>query len=62
MITIGKAIEILSHPPKQDTLVITQQGRAALKLGVEAMKEVRHLRWCHGCFVSDRLPGETREL
>ena len=33
----------------------------AIKLGIEALREVERLRRCHGCFAVNLLPGETKE-
>lgn len=59
--TLEKAIEII-----QDILRLVEPGdppdeHDALKISMEAVKEVKHLRGCHGCFVLEKLPGETKE-
>jgi len=59
--TIEKAIEILSHLPNRDTVLITQLARDAVNLGIEALKLIQELRKWGVPRVNHTLLGETKD-
>lgn len=56
---IEKAIEILSDSIADNTLLITLENDQAVKLGIEALKEVDALRKVLKGLGNSLLPGET---
>jgi len=59
--TLDKAIEIKSRTGDEFLNTDPDEIDEADRLSIEAMKEVKHLRGCYGCFVLEDLPGETNE-
>lgn len=61
MITIEKAIVLLSYGLSEGTLHYTDEDDEAIKLAIEAMKEVREFRIWLNEFSPGPLPGESKE-
>lgn len=59
--TIDKAIEVLDNLVKTLPGTLESDERDAVKLGIEALKRVKHLRnfWCRDLDL--KLTGETAE-
>ena len=58
---IEKAIEILTDSIADNTLLITLEHDAAVKLGVEALKRVDNVHRHRAPFYWELLPGETED-
>uniref|UniRef100_A0A6H2A4C0 Uncharacterized protein n=1 Tax=viral metagenome TaxID=1070528 RepID=A0A6H2A4C0_9ZZZZ len=59
--TIDKAIEILTLDVKGSTKIDFDDWQKALKLGIEAMKELKWFRSQLRVMSTTQLPGETKE-
>ena len=59
--TLDKAIEILSQWDKGTDPLYLPDLPDALKLGIEALKRVKHLRNFWGKDLNLKLPGETKD-
>lgn len=58
---LSKAIEILQDPDHYLRLVCDDDIYDAIKLGIEALKRVKHVRTLHKFNPLDLLLGETKE-
>lgn len=58
---LSKAIEILTDSIADNTLLITLEHDAAVKLGIEALKRLEQNRTLHFIPGLKLLPGETKE-
>ena len=58
---IGKAIKLLTDSDKNNTILLAQDERDALKLGIEALKEIKAARTYSVGLIPEKLPGETEE-
>lgn len=59
--TIDKAIKILEDSYYKHTILLAGEEDVALNLGIEALKEVEHLRIWRNAKVVTLLLGETEE-
>ena len=57
---LDKAIEILTDCLNIGTQEATPDVNNALKLGIEALKRIKHLRPNYAYAKATRLPGETK--
>ena len=57
--TLEEAIEILDAMPKHSDVSATENDKAALNLGIEALKRLKYLRDPSRCVGFKELPGET---
>ena len=56
-----KAIELLTYSSEHDTILLSQDDKDALKLGIEALKEVIRARDGDPALDGELLPGETED-
>jgi len=57
--TIDKAIKKIQYVIDDRPEIYSEEVLAALKLGIEALKRIKHLRGYAMTQVDTRLPGET---
>lgn len=58
---LKKATELLTYSHKYNTILLTQDDKDALKLGIEALKRIRAQRQIDPELHQVLLPGETPE-
>ena len=59
--TLEKAITELQGMPRGTEVLITQKREKALRLGIEALKQMKAERTIYGFKRHVRMPGETEE-
>ena len=58
---IPKAIEILTDLNNNKRSARAPYGRAAIQLGIEALRQVREQRQFRDLIIGEKLPGETED-
>lgn len=58
---IDKAIERLQDSLDHNTILLTLGDKDALRLSIEALKEIKHLRKSQVLHDDELLPGETKD-
>ena len=57
---LEKAIELLTYSSEHNTILLKQDDKDALKLGIEAMKWRRLMELDYGSWCGPPLPGEDK--